>query len=239
MTNKIFAERLEYAVGEVCKEINRKKNIVNWNDIPEEQLWNELVSCILGSQVRHEHLQCIIKHLISENLLSIKYLISNGEHFELNIQSALKKPIPSLLTKAGSLKYRYPKTKANYIRRTGESIYLANFSIRRILTPCIDERIARIKIMSVAVGIGPKQASLFLRNIGYAKNLAILDTHILKYMTVIGLVPKILKTVSYLPKYEDIEETLNNYATEFKESLACLDTAIWIVMRSCWKEMIV
>jgi len=92
--------------------------------------------------------------------------------------------------------------------------------------------------MSVAVGIGPKQASLFLRNIGYAENLAILDTHILKYMKVVGLVPQILKTVSYSPKYEDIERILINYATKFKESLACLDTAIWIVMRSCWKEVI-
>ena len=239
MTNKFFAERLEYAVGEVCKEIKRRKNIVNWNNIPEEQLWNELVSCILGSQVRHEHSQCVIKYLISEDLLSIKNLISNGEHFERNIQSALKKPIPSLLTKTGSLKYRYPKTKANYIRRTGESIYLTSSSIRRIIAPCVDERIARTRIMSVAVGIGPKQASLFLRNIGYAKNLAILDTHILKYMTFIGLVPQTLKTVSYLPKYEDIEGILNNYATKFKESLACLDTAIWIVMRSCWKETIV
>ena len=36
----------------------------------------------------------------------------------------------------------------------------------------------------------------------------------------------------------DDEETLNNYATKFKGSLACLDTAIWIVMRSCWKEAI-
>lgn len=239
MINRIFAERLEYAVGEVCKEVKKRKNIANWYDMPEEQLWNELVSCILGSQVRHEHSQCIIKYLISEDLLLIKYLISNGEHFERNIQSALEKPIPSPLTKTGSIKYRYPRTKANYIRRTGESIYLTSSSIRRIITPCVDERIARTRIMSVAVGIGPKQASLFLRNIGYAKNLAILDTHILKYMTVIGLVPKILKTVPYLPKYEDIEGILNNYATKFKESLACLDTAIWIVMRSCWKETIV
>ena len=238
MTNRIFAERLEYAVGEVCKEIKRRKNIANWYDILEEQLWHELVSCILGSQVRHEHSQCVINFLISEDLLSIKYLLSNSERFERNIQLALEKSIPSPLTKKGSMRYRYPRTKANYIRRTGELIYSTNFSIRRILTSCIDERTARARIMSVAVGIGPKQASLFLRNIGYAENLAILDTHILKYMKVVGLVPQILKTVSYSPKYEDIEGILINYATKFKESLACLDTAIWIVMRSCWKEVI-
>ena len=239
MINRVFPERLEYAVREVCKEIKKRKNIVDCHDIPEEQLWNELVSCILGSQVQYEHSQCVINYLISEDLLSIKYLLSNGEQFERNTQSALKKYIPSPLTKTGRIKYRYPRTKANYIRRTGESIYSTSSSIRNILTSCTNERIARIRIMSVAVGIGPKQASLFLRNIGYAENLAILDTHILKYMTVIGLVPQILKTVSYLPKYEDIEGILNNYATKFKENLACLDTAIWIVMRSCWREMIV
>ena len=239
MINRVFAERLEYAVREVCKEIKKRKNIIDCHDIPEEQLWNELVSCILGSQVQYEHSQCVINYLISEDLLSIKYLLSNGEQFEQNIQSALEKYIPSPLTKTGRIKYRYPRTKANYIRRTGESIYSTSSSIRSILTSCTNERIARIRIISVAVGIGPKQASLFLRNIGYAENLAILDTHILKYMTVIGLVPQILKTVSYLPKYEDIEGILNNYAIKFKESLAYLDTAIWIVMRSCWKEAIV
>ncbi|MGB2783605.1 MAG: hypothetical protein WBC45_06650 [Atribacterota bacterium] len=239
MTNRIFTEHLEYAIGEVCKEIKKRKNIVDWHNIPEEQLWNELVSCILGSQVRYEYSQCVINYLISEDLLSIKYLLRNSEHFERNIQLALEKSIPSPLTKTGSIRYRYPRTKANYIRRSGESIYSTNSSIRRILTSCIDERTARTRIMSVAVGIGPKQASLFLRNIGYAENLAILDTHILKYMKVIGLVPQILKTVSYPPKYEDIEGILINYATKFKENLACLDTAIWIVMRSCWKEVIV
>jgi len=239
VTDKIFVERLEYAVGEVCKEVKRRKNIVNWHDIPEEQLWNELVSCILGSQVRHEHLQCVIKYLISEDLLSIKYLLSDSEHFERNIRSALEKPIPSLLTKTGSIKYRYPRTKANYIRRTGESIYSTSSSIKGILASCKDEYIARAKIISVAVGIGPKQASLFLRNIGYAENLAILDSHILKYMEVIGLIPQIFKAVSYLSKYKEIEEILNNYANKFKENLACLDTAIWIVMRACWREMMV
>jgi N-glycosylase/DNA lyase len=239
VTNRIFAERLEYAVGKVCEEIKKKKKLTDWQAMSEEQLWNELVSCILGSQVQHENLQCIINYLISKELLSVKHLLSNSERYERNIQLALKKPIPSPLTKTGKIKYRYPKTKANYIRRTGESIYSTSSSIKGILASCKDEYIARVKIISIAVGIGPKQASLFLRNIGYAENLAILDSHILKYMVVIGLIPQIFKAVSYLSKYKEIEEILNNYATKFKENLACLDTAIWIVMRACWREMMV
>ena len=93
--------------------------------------------------------------------------------------------------------------------------------------------------MIFAVGIGPKQASLFLRNIGYAKDLAILDTHILRYMSLVGLLPNLIQSVSTLRKYETVEGLLCSYSEKFQVSLAYIDIAIWVVMRTCRKENLI
>ena len=237
MTSNLYAN-LEYAIEQVCKEMKSTEAIIDWCNASENDLWNELVSCILGSQVQHEHAQAATKHLVSKEMISIDLLRDDNEKFEKNIQRELNQPIFPPFTEFGGRKYRYPKIKANYIRRTGETIYSNRNSIKKILNTAGDERSARKEIIAYSIGIGPKQASLFLRNVGYAENLAILDTHILRYMSLIGLVPHLLKTVSYLNAYEQIEIILQEHAQDFKEKLSYLDTAIWIVMRACGKEMI-
>ena len=66
--------------------------------------------------------------------------------------------------------------------------------------------------MSATLGIGPKQSSLFLRNIGYAQDLAILDSHVMTYMKLMDLTPTRMKDVSKLATYEDVEERLAGYS---------------------------
>ena len=239
MGNSSISGRLEYAVNEVCKQVMTSVQSINWQAYDERSLWHELVSCILGSQVQYEHSQSAATYLISEGLLDIEHLRQDATKFERDIVDALEQPIFSPMTKRQGRKYRYPKLRANHIRRTAEQIYLSGHSIRSILLSCDNEKDVRSKIVSFAVGVGPKQASLFLRNIGYAKNLAILDTHILKYMSVVGLLPQIIQSVSSLRKYEVIEQLLCSYSKRFQTSLAYIDTAIWVVMRTCWKENII
>lgn len=239
MVNALIPRRLEYAVNEVCKQVVAKAQNVSWQTSDEKSLWHELVACILGSRVQYEQSQAAASYLILNGLLDVEHLKQNSQKFEVDIAYALEQPIFPPITKLGGRKYRYPKLRANYIRRTAEKIYLQDNSIRNILLSCQDEKDARSKIMSIAFGVGPKQASLFLRNIGYAQNLAILDTHILKYMSVVGLLPQLVQNVPSLHKYENIEQILWSYAEKFKVSLAYIDTAIWVVMRTCLKENII
>lgn len=236
MISNTTSGRLEYAVEKVCEQvvINSKKK--NWRACNDEILWHELVSCILGSQVQYEHSKAASAYLASKKLLDIGKLKISAEKFEQDIINALEQPIFPPMTDKGGRKYRYPKLRANHIRRTAEQIYMSNNSIKNILLNCNAEKTARAEIVSFAIGIGPKQASLFLRNIGYAKNLAILDSHILKYMSLVGLLPQLMQSVPTLNKYETIEQTLHSYSERFKTSLAYIDTAIWVVMRTCWKE---
>jgi len=236
MTVETVSSRLEYAVEKVCAQVVINSKKVNWLTCSEDILWHELVSCILGSQVQYEHSQAASTYLASQGLLGIERLKINAEGFEQDIVNALNQRIFPPMTKKGGRKYRYPKLRANHIRRTAEQIYLSNNSIKGIISACNAEKDARAEIVSFCVGIGPKQASLFLRNIGYAKDLAILDSHILKYMSLVGLLPQLMRSVPTLNKYETIEQTLHSYSERFKTNLAYIDTAIWVVMRTCWKE---
>jgi N-glycosylase/DNA lyase len=90
--------------------------------------------------------------------------------------------------------------------------------------------------MKSAIGIGPKQASLFLRNIGYTDELAILDKHVLAYMGISGLAVNLKKAVNSLKGYKDLENILQTHARKFGLSLGYVDQAIWIVMRVYARE---
>ncbi|HIE41621.1 MAG TPA: hypothetical protein EYP80_03050 [Candidatus Aenigmarchaeota archaeon] len=73
-------------------------------------------------------------------------------------------------------------------------------------------------------GLGYKEASHFLRNIGY-KNLAIIDFHILDLLSRYNLIekPKTLSKKEYLK----IENLLKKLARKLKLSLAKLDLYLW------------
>jgi N-glycosylase/DNA lyase len=89
-----------------------------------------------------------------------------------------------------------------------------------------------MELMKHMPGIGPKQASLFLRNVGYAENLAILDVHVLRFMRYIGLLRAPEISVTTLRRYEVAEERLLAYSLGLGWPMATLDVAIWVVMRA-------
>lgn len=75
-------------------------------------------------------------------------------------------------------------------------------------------------------GLGPKEASHFLRNIGRGENLAILDRHVLRNLVrhrVIGRVPRSLTSRRYL----DIEVRVARFADFLGISVAALDLVFW------------
>jgi N-glycosylase/DNA lyase len=110
-------------------------------------------------------------------------------------------------------------------------------SIRNLLNVSRDSYDARMRIMSTTIGVGPKQSSLFLRNIGYADDLAILDTHVLHYVALLQLLPTAITARNLgLTMYEKIERELRAYGKTKGLSLSRLDTAIWVVMRVFRRE---
>ena len=75
-------------------------------------------------------------------------------------------------------------------------------------------------------GIGYKEASHFLRNIGLGEDLAILDRHILKNLKLLGVIEKIPKSLSR-KKYFEIEGKMYEFAKEIQIPIGCLDLLLW------------
>ncbi len=77
-------------------------------------------------------------------------------------------------------------------------------------------------------GIGPKQASHFLRNIGYSNQIAVLDVHILRYMCIQGVISEEYKSVSNLKLYEYLELKLIKFLEFILAPIGFIDQAIWM-----------
>jgi N-glycosylase/DNA lyase len=75
-------------------------------------------------------------------------------------------------------------------------------------------------------GLGYKEASHFLRNIGLGKNIAILDRHILKNLKRYGVINEIPKSITK-NRYLDIEEKMRTFCRRIDIPLADLDLLFW------------
>ena len=75
-------------------------------------------------------------------------------------------------------------------------------------------------------GIGYKEASHFLRNIGFGKDLAILDVHILKNLKYYGIINKIPESLTK-NEYLEIESKLRNFCKKINIHMDELDLLFW------------
>jgi N-glycosylase/DNA lyase len=75
-------------------------------------------------------------------------------------------------------------------------------------------------------GIGYKEASHFLRNIGFGKDLAILDVHILKNLKDCGVISDIPKSMTK-NEYLKIENKLRDFCKKINIPMDELDLLFW------------
>jgi N-glycosylase/DNA lyase len=227
---------IESAVRRICKEIYPLSRQSQWFLASEAELLFELVACILGSQVSYEIALAAAEEIRNVGLLENPIKQYYFPVYEKSVYDILKQPLHNPGWAPTGKRYRFPKIRANHISRTIWAVYSNGGTLKDKLRSCKTAREARRSIVEIGVGVGPKQASLFLRNIGFTEELAIFDTHLLNFMSLFGLLHKAIKPISSLQNYEILENRLRNYAKRFGYSLGCLDQAIWIVMRVYLQE---
>ncbi len=125
-----------------------------------------------------------------------------------------------LETKLRDLGYRFPRTRARYIVEARKIME----GIREILSSNLSEYEKREWLVRSVKGFGYKEASHFLRNIGY-KDVAIIDFHILDILKQYSIVKKTKNLTKQ--KYLEIEEKLRKIAKKLNISLAELDLYLW------------
>ncbi|MGB8295577.1 MAG: hypothetical protein WCG85_09135, partial [Polyangia bacterium] len=194
-------------------------------------LFGALVGCILGSQVSFSMSVLAFENLRAEHLLTPRQQgrRESLDHWEAAMAAVLagkRSPRGRLL--AG---YRFPSRAASHVRRTLESLNQEEGGLRSLLNEATSSRDVRRRLVDRTYGIGPKQSSLFLRNIGYSSDVAVLDTHVLAFMRLMGLCDEV-RSPSSLRQYERIEDRLAAFALGRGIGLDRLDVSVWIVMRA-------
>ncbi len=165
---------------------------------PDGEIFKELCFCILTANFTAEG--------------GIKIQKETGDGF-------LTMPEPELTKKLKELGHRFPKTRAEYIVEARNH----KDSLKKVLRSP-DETGTREWLVKNVKGLWYKEASHFLRNIGY-ENLAIIDFHIIDILDRHKVIerPKTLTRKRYL----DIEMVLKKLAKRLGMSLAELDLYLW------------
>ena len=225
------------AVEEVYENI-KDRDEFNWRFRSESELFEELVACILGSLVTYELALEAKNHLKQSGLLNVKkHLKVMPEEYQSKVLHVLSTPMESQWWR-GKRKYRFFGSKSSYITESYRSLYIENDGIKNILLKNQDVGLIRRELVKLIKGFGPKQASLFLRNIGFSQNIAILDSHVLNFMNIIGLIKSKSLIISTVNAYEKIEELFTSFVDELEKCIAIFDEAVWVVMRVYLRENI-
>lgn len=119
--------------------------------------------------------------------------------------------------------YRFPRTRAAFIFQARR--FRGN--LRGRLLSLKDPHLMREWLVKNIKGLGYKEASHFLRNVGFF-NLAILDRHVLRFMKDFGLIRHIPKTITK-KCYLNVEKKLEELAKGVGVSLGELDLYIWYI----------
>lgn len=120
-----------------------------------------------------------------------------------------------------------------FLRKADYLLYAKTIfnNILEILDSNTSEQEKRINIIKLVKGLGWKASSHFLRNCGY-QDLAIIDTHIIKFM-------KLKEAPKNGKQYLLIEDEFREIAKENGLAIAELDAYIWKVnSKTDWQEFI-
>ena len=183
-------------IGGLVKK--RIKDFKNVNKASMSELFNELCFCILTANFNAEK--------------SIKIQNEIGDSF-LNLSEKV------LAKKLKNLGYRFPNIRAKYISESSSCKEL----VQKNAISLKGEGLRKWLVNNVK-GFGYKEASHFLRNIGF-DDYAIIDFHIIDILVEYNLIKK-PKTITR-KKYLEIEKILKKIAEKLDLSLSELDLYLW------------
>lgn len=184
--------------SEIAKTISaRMQEFEQAGKQKEEQVFSELCFCLLTANFQ------------AEKCIKIQKDLGTGFLYfpEKKLASALKEQ-----------GHRFPNARANYISEARSCIS----GLKNTLEP--DGKKVRDWLVKNIKGFGLKEASHFLRNIGY-KDVAIIDFHILDLLERENIIEK---PKSITPKsYIEIEKVLEELGKASGLNLAELDLYLW------------
>jgi N-glycosylase/DNA lyase len=196
---KLNYELKKQRIQERLKEF---QEVMNKDD---SRIFEELCFCILTANT------------------SARMGINTVEQIKHLLLTASKEELSQALKQA---RYRFPNKRAEYITEVKNFLKQdLNFKLKEKLLSFKDQDERRDYLVANIKGIGYKEASHFLRNIGFSKS-CILDKHILNSLSEL----RVLETNSR-PKngnhYLEIEQKMKNFAKDISIDIDELDLLLW------------
>ena len=179
-----------------------------WNSKSDARLWEEMVYCIFTAGASASSGMIAVD--------AVKPLLNSGSRIALT--RALKKP-PA---------YRFHNVRAEHVVATRKFLR-TNFSMR--LRDQLEsfgnpaERRDWLARTPGIKGLGYKEASHFLRNIGF-KGYGILDKHIIRCLAELGVLDS-AKPPTTRARYLASESVMKDFANEIGINFDELDLALW------------
>ncbi len=177
-----------------------------WDGGAEEELFAEVAFCLLTPQSKAKVCWGAVEGLRAKKLL----LYGNAIQIAKELRGV-----------------RFHNVKARRIVKA-RALFMSNgnIAVRPLLTQFDNNQEARDWLVRNVEGFGYKEASHFLRNIGLGSGLAILDRHILKNLSHLGVIGTLQKSLSG-HKYMEVERRMKGFAEEIKIPMEHLDLLLW------------
>ncbi|MCO6510005.1 MAG: N-glycosylase/DNA lyase [Aridibacter famidurans] len=177
-----------------------------WRSGTDVRLWEEMVYCFFtggcSARMGLKSVEAVRPHLFE------------GSH--------------ESLTEALVGVHRYPRARAGYVVASREFLREhCGLRLRKKLESFRDPLERRdwlVKEKGIK-GLGYKEASHYLRNIGF-RGYAILDKHVLKCMHELGLIEAPKPPITRM-RYLSVESTLKNFADQLKIDFDEMDLVLW------------
>lgn len=177
-----------------------------WREADERRLFEELAFCLLTPQSRARSCWAAVESL------SGKELVLCGRPDQIH---------PELV----GVRFKYRKSE--YICRARERLFKdGKPEIRKVLDQFPDPLKAREWLVRNILGMGYKEASHFLRNIGIGGDLAILDRHILKNLVLFGVIESVPRSLTPR-RYLEIESEMKRFSGQVEIPMSHLDFVLW------------
>lgn len=200
--------KLRQTYKKIQKEIETRieefKNL--WKNAKDEEVFAELCFCLCTPQTKAVNADKAIKSLLKKDVL----FFAGADEISKHLKGLV----------------RFHNNKANYI------VEARNFFSEngKLCLKCkIDEKNTkktRFYFYENIKGLGLKEASHFMRNLGFGENLAILDRHILKNLVLLGVLDSLPKNLDK-KEYLRIEQQMQNFAEKEQIPLEHLDFIFW------------
>lgn len=204
MNNNSIKQIYDEIKNEIASRLEQFKII--GETATENELFAELAFCLCTPQTKAVNADKAIKKLVATNVLF------SGSPDEIS----------------GYLKgfVRFHNNKAKYIVKARDLFFKTSIKNKINFLNFLNIQETRNFFFENITGLGLKEASHFLRNIGLGSELAILDRHILKNLVLLGVIEKTPKNLNKT-EYFLIEQKLKDFAKKEKIPVDHLDFILW------------